>query len=199
MLEMPRLAKREPLNRIAFYGPMCSGKTWCADYVVKYNHYKKVAFADRLKALAYELFGVQSKEGIDRQVLQDLGQKLREIDPDVWIKRLIYQVEYLESLYKQTTNTFPPIVLDDLRYVNEAKALKLNGFTLIRVECPDEVRAERISKLYPNTSNEVKSHASEREWQLIKPDYVVTSLDYDAAFSIQKILAEKIKEFSRSG
>jgi hypothetical protein len=194
MLEMPKLPERERLGRIAFYGPMCSGKTWCADYLVKYNYYKKLAFASKLKAIAYELFGIDSKNDEGRRVLQELGTKLREIDRDVWIKYLLADV----AMHELAGKTPRRIVLDDLRYTNEAKALKQNGFTLIRVDCPDEVRAERIARLYPNTSNTAKEHPSEREWQLIKPDHVVTSIDYGAAFSIQKILGEENPEVSRT-
>lgn len=196
MLEMPKLSRREPLTRIAFYGPMCSGKTWCADYLVKYSNYRKVAFATKLKAIAYELFGVQGKDDEGRRVMQALGQGMRAIDNDVWIKYLLADVARYEVMEHKGRTL--PIVLDDLRLVHEAKALKRSGFTLIRVDCPDEVREERIARLYPNTSQETRADNTEKEWQQINPDHVVTSMDYGAAYSIQKILGEENPEVSRT-
>jgi dephospho-CoA kinase len=156
--------------RIAFFGPMCSGKTYCADYLVKNRGFTKVNFAYKLKKLAAEIFDVHTKDGHDRIVLQQLGQKMREIDPDVWVKLALKEVAFHE--YANGTERF---VFDDLRYMNEASALKEAGFTLVRVYVPENIRLQRIKDLYPNTPEDSASHSSELEWANIVPDLIIDS------------------------
>jgi hypothetical protein len=89
MRDMPQLGPCKPGQRIAFFGPMVSGKTYCADILVHTKYYKKVAFATKLKQIAKELYGVEGKAGNDRTLLQTLGQDLRKYDTDVWVKYLL--------------------------------------------------------------------------------------------------------------
>jgi len=171
MLPMPKLPKvTEPFQRIAFYGPMVSGKTYLANHLVANHNYRKVAFADKLKSLAYELFGVQYKDGPDRIILQKLGDAMRSIDEDVWIKYALNTIQmnkYLPNLSKYR------VVIDDLRLANEAKWLKKNGFILIYVDADENIRVERMSTLYPNAAPEALLHASEQEYKHIVPDYIL--------------------------
>lgn len=157
------------MNKIAFYGPASSGKTWCAEYLRLSYGYSRVAFADKLKIIASELFNVHGKDGSDRVTLQVLGLKMREILPSVWIDYILKRVAY--------TTEVSLWVLDDMRYSNEADALRAAGWTLIMVTAPSEVRAGRLLALYPNTPASVYYHASETEWLSIDPDYIVTSVD----------------------
>lgn len=157
------------MNKLAFFGPMCSGKTWCADYLVQEHGYTKVAFASKLKHIALDLFGVVGKDGRDREILQQLGTKMREIKSDVWID---YLLRFTNSPW---VGSDPNLVLDDLRYVNEAKALKDNGWTLVLVTVPGVIREARIARLYPDTSASAITHASEQEWKDIPYDFAVES------------------------
>ncbi len=151
---MPQLAEPKHDNqRIAFYGPMASGKSWCANYLYDKHSYTKVAFARKLKLVAEDLFGIKDKSGSNRKLLQDLGTNLRSLDPDIWIKHLLLSIE---------DDQF--VVLDDLRYINEAKVLKNHGFTLVLANCPEAVRLERVSRLYPDTTKAMMSHPSELEY-----------------------------------
>ncbi len=172
MLPMPKLSKRYYGDRIAFFGPMASGKTWMANYFWQnYQWSTRISFADPLKALAYKLYGIEGKSGTNRTILQELGQDIRKHDPDVWIKLALEKIIELENTYKE-----PPLVLlDDLRYVNEAKALKRNGFMLVQVATSEEIRQRRIDTLYPKTPAQSYYHGSEVEWRDIRPDVVVKS------------------------
>lgn len=182
--DMPRLSKKsEP--RIAFYGPMCSGKTFLANYLVYTYGYTKVGFANKLKALAYELFDVSGKDGQDRIILQQLGVKMREIDSLVWIKHTLRNIKYLEDNNKHTR-----IVVDDLRFKNEEHWLRKNGFILIRVESDENTRVARIATLYPNAAPEASGHASEQEWRGIKPDYIIKSNDVTALVDLETLYTE---------
>lgn len=173
MLEMPSLIfdKSTIGDRIAFFGPMVSGKTYCAN-ALKPLGYEKFAFADKLKEIAEDLYGVKGKNGNDREVLQKIGEYLRAIDPEVWIKYLLLEVERYEDWAQDFK---PKVVVDDLRYANEAKALKDNGFLLILVTVPKEERERRLALLYPETPASVYYHDSEKEWEMIPFDDVVYS------------------------
>jgi hypothetical protein len=189
---MPKLNDRQPWERIAFYGPMCSGKSWCANYLVNNQGFRKVAFADKLKEIAYQLYGVAGKDGESRTVLQDLGQHLRKIDEDVWIKYALSEIQRIERWGEKMREFENPIsiVLDDLRYINEAQALKDNGFKLVLVLVEPEVREERIRTLYPDTPAQALLHDSEQEWLSIAPDAIVESTDYGVTKQLDKLISK---------
>lgn len=180
MRQMPRLKKPEnTLDRIAFFGPMCSGKTWAADYLANNYQYGKASFASKIKSIVYDLFGDVDKND-NRALFQNIGQSMREYDPDVWIKYT------LNRIYESDWNRW---VIDDLRYVNEAKILKRNGFFLILVSTPEDVRAERVARLYPATPPETHRHASEQEWLGIRPDAVVSGYHVNTVVDIERLLS----------
>jgi len=112
--------------RIAFSGKMQVGKTTSATYLVLKYGFIKLAFADKLKEIARDLFPEQFETGEKpRKLLQDLGIKMREIDEDVWVK---YLLRIIKNLPKEFN-----ITIDDLRFLNEYKALKNEGFFVVRI------------------------------------------------------------------
>jgi len=112
--------------RIAFSGKMQVGKTTSAEYLVRKYGFVKLAFADKLKEIARDLFPEQFEKGEKpRKLLQDLGMKMRKIDQDVWVN---YVLRIVRSLPKESN-----IVIDDLRFMNEYKALKNEGFFIVRI------------------------------------------------------------------
>ena len=112
--------------RIAFSGKMQVGKTTSADYLVRKYGFIKLSFAGKLKEIAKDLWPEQFECGQKpRKLLQDLGMKMREIDQDVWVN---YVLRIVRSLPKESN-----IVIDDLRFMNEYKALKNEGFVVVLV------------------------------------------------------------------
>lgn len=180
------------LNKIAFFGPAASGKTWCADYIEAAYGYRKVGFAGKLKEIAFDLFDVHGKNGADRKILQDLGAGMREIKPDVWID---YVLKITNSISKE--KSWRNLVLDDLRYVNEADALRANGWALVKVVVPEEIRQWRLSTLYPDTPLSTYYHASEQEWERITPDFSVpSSTDKATESALDDLIGmQKLKNF----
>ena len=107
--------------RIAFTGRAGSGKTTLADYLVENYGFVKYSFAAAVKETARELFGMTEK---DRTLLQGIGDKMRQIDECVWIRYVMNHV---------IAEGFDDVVIDDLRYANEAYFLKANGFVIVRL------------------------------------------------------------------
>jgi len=111
---------------MAFSGKMQVGKTTSADYLVQKYGFIKLSFAGKLKEIAKDLWPEQFECGQKpRKLLQDLGMKMREIDQDVWVN---YVLRIVRSLPKESN-----IVIDDLRFMNEYKALKNEGFFVVRI------------------------------------------------------------------
>lgn len=169
----------QKFDRIAFFGPMCAGKTYAANYLVENRGYKRIGFADKLKSLSYELFGTNGKDGKNRIIYQKVGLAMREIDPNVWVNYLEYYIHKNEG---------EKLVVDDLRFANEAKMLKANGFILILVSTSTEIRNKRIHHLYPNMPLEAQEHLSEQEWAQIKPDYTIDGESWNGLVSLDQIL-----------
>lgn len=113
-------------------GRACSGKDFLADYLVEKYDYVKLSFATPIYEIAYNLFYMKSK---DRDLLQKIGQKMREIDPDVFVKWTLNDI-----------NKFKKVVIADCRQKNEYEFCKNKGFTTIRISSDLEVRIQRAIK-----------------------------------------------------
>ena len=103
---------------IAFLGKAGSGKGFQADRFVK-RGYKKLSFADPLRKMACHVIGLDYNEAMKkydelkktplvnnltfRNILENLGSGVREIDEDFWVKAVIKGI-------RETTKN---IVIDD--------------------------------------------------------------------------------------
>lgn len=131
---------------IGLSGKAGSGKTTLANYLVKQHGYKDFAFADKLKVvvgaafdLSYDQLHGHSKEIVDprwgrspRWLMQFLGTDiLRSHWPDIWIRHLRQTILDVLSLFGQK-----PIVITDVRFIDEAEALRQLGAVLVRLERP---------------------------------------------------------------
>ena len=150
---------------------MCSGKTTISDIIKKHNSdYKTYSFGGKVKDIARDLFKM---EGKDRSLLINVASKMREIDPDIWAKYVIDEIEHDKK---------KNCIIDDLRFQNEADYLK--DWTFISLITPRDVRIKRITELYPhNFKDHIKNmdHVSETG-QLSLPGnvvYIDTSIPFD--------------------
>ena len=69
--------KLHNINRIAIIGKICSGKSFLANYLEDKYKFTKLSFADPLKKIAKEYYGMVNK---DRELLQELALKMKEIN-----------------------------------------------------------------------------------------------------------------------
>jgi hypothetical protein len=122
--------------------------------------YERFAFADALKVEASKMMAAI---GVDadwtdpvfktrwRPLLVALGAGRRSIDPDYWIKRLIYTLAARDAAKRDN------IVITDVRYANEVQWILGQGGTVIRIERPgvyfannEELRSfNEIDQRYP--------------------------------------------------
>lgn len=136
-----------PLVKVVGLGATAQvGKDTAAEYIeAKYPGAKRVAFADKLKKIAMDLFGlsweqcygpVEVKEAVDprygltpREILQGIGEKMREIYEDIWVDTVFYTT--IPELQRQGYNKF---VISDVRYPNEADTIHDRGGLVVKIE-----------------------------------------------------------------
>jgi dephospho-CoA kinase len=161
--------------RIAITGKMCSGKTTLCNYLCSVEpRFQIFSFGRKVKDCATDLFGMNPLVK-DRPLLTSLGQKMREIDSEVWINYVIKQCSDIEFC-----------LVDDLRYQNEYEALIKNGFKIIQLNISDELQEKRIREVYPDNFEDhlsARTHLSEQNkfhWLEEHPQlHIDSSLDPD--------------------
>ncbi|MDX2590979.1 hypothetical protein PV343_01395 [Streptomyces sp. WI03-4A] len=130
-------------------GKAGSGKDTVAAHLVAAHGYTRLAFADPLKDMALEvdpfvqlvggeairLSRVVALHGWDRakewcpevrRLLQHMGQGVRQRDRSFWIRALLRAAVQIRG----------PIVVTDVRYLNEYAAMQRAGFSTVRVTRP---------------------------------------------------------------
>lgn len=123
------------MRDIALAGGMGAGKSTVADFLCENYGYEARKISSPIYEIAERLWGPEA--ATDRAKLQDLGTKMREIDPDVWVNLYVRDIEAAEN----------PVVNDTLRFPNEYWALRNAGFTIVRVNAPEAVRVDRLQKI----------------------------------------------------
>ena len=153
--------------KVAICGRMCSGKTTLANYIMRtFPGYQTYSFAQKVKDLCVELFAMKGK---DRPLLINFANKMREIDPDVWVNQVLQQ-----------TNGETHCIIDDVRYQNEVDALIQDGWTFIQLHVPREIQKQRIKRMYPQDYRDhiqAMDHISEQNCFVFPEGYPHLVLD----------------------
>ena len=124
----------------------------------------------------------------DRTLLTRIGQKMREINKDVWINYVVQQCKDVEYC-----------LVDDLRYQNEYEALVKNGFKIIQLNISDELQEYRIRNIYPLNYEDhllARTHLSEKnnfEW--LNSGHPHLSID---SSEDREVIENVVKEFISS-
>ena len=124
--------------KIAICGPMASGKTWLAHKLCEELGLSKISLAAQVKVVARDLF-FMDPEHKDRILLQEIGKKMRDIRPSVWVDYML-----------NSENAQDNCVCDDVRFVNEARKLSEEGFLIIMLDIDEELQKSRLMRAYPD-------------------------------------------------
>ncbi len=124
--------------KIAICGPMASGKTWLANKLCDEFGLNKISLAAQVKVVARDLF-FMDPEHKDRILLQEIGKKMRDIRPSVWVDYML-----------NSENAQDNCVCDDVRFVNEAQKLSEEGFLIIMLDIDEELQKSRLMRTYPD-------------------------------------------------
>ena len=160
--------------RIAIAGKICSGKSFLAKLIVNNSKYNAnvYSFGKPVKQYASEIFDMNYK---DRRLLQLFGEKMKEIDENIWIKKTFNKIRSDLHVKKQLG-----IIIDDLRFENEADYLISKNFTIIKLNIDSQLQIERIQKTYNDKANEHISNLNHKSEQYID------HLPYHYQFNISK-------------
>jgi dephospho-CoA kinase len=142
--------------RFILIGRAGSGKDTVADYLIEKYGFKRYSFAAKIKEIAQKMFPDLWKTD-KRNMLQQLGAKMREIEEDVW-------VNYLLSVMPGPNDSSTKIVITDCRYQNEYDILTSeHNFIPVKVNCDDQVRIERLFQRDKRCMSPAEmAHVSER-------------------------------------
>jgi len=183
---------------IGFVGKMYSGKTTGAKYLVETQQYTRLRVVDRLKKMLRDGLGVP-EEYIDghlknaeceqlcgataRHAMITLGTEWGRnlIHPDLWVKCIDTQMRDL--IYRGHKK----FVIDDIRFLNEAKWLKaLNMSSMMSFDA-------RLIRVLRKDGDNSSTHQSEVEQESIIADATIYN-DYTLAMyyeSINDIVSRK--------
>ncbi len=109
-----------------------AGKDVTCAYLVEKYGFTQYAFADPIREIAYKYFGMTTK---DRGLLQKIGEKMREINSNVW-------VDYTFKRANESEKT----AISDLRRKNEINTAFMHGYFPVRIVAKRELAIERIIK-----------------------------------------------------
>ncbi|QBZ73335.1 deoxynucleoside monophosphate kinase [Streptomyces phage RemusLoopin] len=164
-------------KHVGLIGKARSGKDSVAKRLVQGRSYTRIGFADPLKAMALQtnpliptspgvvvrLAALINDVGWEyakdtypevRRLLQNIGQTVRLHDEDFWVRLALRKVDAADSWNL-------PVVITDVRYENEAMALRQRGFALVRVTRPGAGAGENAG------------HKSETELDYVHTDLTI--------------------------
>jgi dephospho-CoA kinase len=161
--------------KIALTGKMRSGKDTVANHLYIRHGFDRVAFGTALKKNAHEVFPWVSEFSKPRALYQQFGQLMRDIDPDVWIKHAERAVKGAIDFRVNTGAERVGVVITDLRQPNEYEWARANGFTIIRVTAPDEVRIGRAIAAGDDFCENDLEHETEKAIDGFAVDYEIVN------------------------
>ena len=99
----------------------------------------KIAFGDELKREVWELYGIDKYMVGGRDALIRHGEKMREADPDYWIRPVAERVRLA-----QVSGVI--VVIDDMRFAREYEWARDAGLVAVRMVASPEWRAQKLAQ-----------------------------------------------------
>lgn len=170
-MTLPQRSDAVSRPNVALAGGMGAGKTEVSKALSVLHGYTLVKISTPIYDIARMLWPEPT-----RHQLQELGIKLRDIDPDVWLNLYVSNLEGVDYA----------VVNDTLRMPNEYWKLKELGFYMVRVNAPEALRVDRLMKI--GRINDLSELQHDTEGQLfgakaeaegIKFDYEIDNDDDD--------------------
>lgn len=186
-----------------------SGKNYQSDRFIR-RGYKKLSFADPLRKMACHVIGLDFTEAMKvydrlkvtpicngltfRNILENLGSGVREIDEDFWVKAVIKGI-------RETTKN---IVIDDMRYANEFieiyRFCQEHNIVFKAYLC--DYHSDRYDANNPHESAALANHLVDAlhllDLQEVKIDMILEYANKTGVLKLQDIVAEKLQEMKGS-
>lgn len=156
--------------KVVLFGKMRSGKDTVGEMLINDYGFQRFAFGDGIGEIITKYFPTAFDEGKPRHHYQFIGQQLRQLDKDVWIKYLLNTVEEAEN--KTDSDEFHVVVCDG-RQENEAERMRENGYVVIKVEADEDIRLARIKASGDTFNPEQLYHETELQVDKINADFTI--------------------------
>jgi dephospho-CoA kinase len=151
--------------KIALCGKMRSGKDTVANFLREQHKFTGFRFSEGIWETICLLYPhIYASKEKPRKLLQDIGQKLREVDPNIWVNYTLQQIEEVGA---------NRVVVTDLRQPNEFNVLKEQGFFIVRVSAEDGIRLNRILAENDNFDIQDLYHETERHVDGFNVDFEI--------------------------
>ena len=163
--------------KIAIFGKMRSGKDTVGKILIDEHGFKKFALGDGIGEIIVKYFPEAWADGKPRRHYQHIGQELRKLNPDVWVNYLLGRIKHHEHKViaeglceKNKPKGKFNVVVTDGRQLNELERLRKEGFIIIKVTAPEELRLQRILESGDVFNPEVLHHETELQVDEVNPD-----------------------------
>jgi len=165
--------------KIAFCGSMGSGKTYASNELrnLVEGDCKVLSIAKPIKEIVQDM----GQEGRACHIM--VGTIGRQIQESTWIDNLLERVKQYE------TSGVHNIIVDDVRFSNEATALKEQGFTLVYLNTPWHIRFKRIHARTDDLNAHIEWFAHPSE---VAPEQIDRNL-FDYIISDQEEVSKVLK------
>jgi hypothetical protein len=164
--------------KLAIAGELGSGKTTLANYIEKEYHMTPFAFADELKKGFHYAYPHIPKDPKPRRGYQLYGQLMRCVyGEDYWINICLDEIDRCRKAaigynFREADPNFAPLITD-ARQPNEFERLKKEGYKIIKVIAPQELRVKRAIERGDNFTEADLNHESEIHISQMDADFTI--------------------------
>ncbi len=175
--------ERDSVKNIFICAKAGAGKSACADYL-KNKGYLIARFSYPVYEIGYNYFNMDRLRK-DRGLLQVIGTDAGRyrIDNDIWVKRLLEDISIADKTKDILHITKQPFCCDDVRFINEYKALSKADWLGIYLDVSDETRIARLKSRDNTAQIKTLNHVSETAIDEFKHELV----HIDANGSLQEM------------
>ncbi len=166
--------------KIAIAGEFRSGKSTVADYLDSKYGMLQFAFADELKRDFHFTYGHIPRTPKPRKGYQLYGQLMRYLfGEDYWVNKCFKKIDDVRLVATNYNITgreikFSPVITD-LRQENELERCRKEGYFIIKVIAPEEVRIKRAEEAGDAFSLEEMNHETETYVRDMYADYTIVN------------------------
>ncbi len=185
--------------KLALTAPLRAGKSQAAGYLSLHYDFQTFAFGDEMKDAFHRAFPHIPRYPKPRELYQEFAQAVRKmLGENVWIDACMAKVGAYQALFSRKCDCgLSPslknrVLIEDVRQQNEYDRLRSEGFTIVRITAPEELRIERARKAGDDFDLAALDHPTEKALQTFEVDYeIVNDGTYEQLYEkLDELMAE---------
>ncbi|OQV53373.1 dephospho-CoA kinase [Bacillus velezensis] len=185
--------------KLALTAPLRAGKSQAAGYLSLYYDIHTFAFSDELKDVFHRAFPHIPRDPKPRKLYQEFGEWAREaFGENVWVDACMAKVDAYTAIFSRKCDCgLAPslknrVLIEDVRQQNEYDRLRAEGFTIVRITAPEELRIERARKAGDDFDLVALDHPTEKALLTFEVDYeIMNDGTYEQLYAkLDELMAE---------